>query len=165
MLITKLGGLFNIAIATSILGGSYGIIFSNAWNLYALAEHKHVLFSHALTRFNTYQIPFLCILVEGAICISYLLLSGGKQVTLQQMGALGVVFTYTMSALSLVVAKYKRPDITVPLWVPALGLINCSILVGICINGLLKSGPTSLYGFFLLFAFGSAMYWYTANNK
>jgi len=164
VLAAKIGGLFNIAIASSILGGSYGIIFSNVWNLYTLAQHKHVILPNLLTKFNRFSIPFICILVEGAICLLYLILSGGVQVTLQQLGALGVVFTYTMSALALINAKRKNPGISIPFWIPILGFINCLILITACINGLLKSGPTGLYGFIFLFGLGTLMYWYTARS-
>lgn len=165
LLAGKIGGLFNIAIATSILGGSYGIIFSNAWNLYALAEHRHIIFPEAFMRFNKYGIPALCIFAEGFLCLSYLFISQGTQIVLQQIGALGVVFTYTMSAIALINAKRNKPFITIPAWVPQLGLINCLILIGACINGLLKTGPSSLYGFLLLFIIGISMYWYMAHKK
>lgn len=162
---SKIGGILNIAIATSILGGSYGILFSNAWNLYTLAQNNHVIFPKLVTKFNMFNIPFICILVEGVICISYLLLSQGTQVVLQQLGALGVVFTYTMSALALTVAKRNRPAITIPLWIPILGLINCLILIGITIRSLLKTGPVSLYGFITLFILGTCMYLWTCRQK
>lgn len=165
VLAAKLGGLFNIAIATSILGGAYGIIFSNAWNLYTLAEHKHVLFAQTVTKLNRYGIAYVCILIEGAICLLYLLLSGGTQVVLQQMGALGVVCTYTMSALALITAKWHKPTIPTPIWLPILGMINCLILLGLCCNGLLNTGPTALYGFVTLFVIGGLMYWYTRRSK
>ncbi len=160
--LAKLGALFNIAIASSILGGAYGIIFSNAWNVYTLANHNHLPFSKFLTRFNRYQIPFLCILLEGVICLCYLLVSYGPntQVVLQSIGALGVVFTYTMSAIALINAKRKNPAITIPSWIPQLGLVNCIILVGICINRLIQTGVTGLYGFLALFALGSILYWW-----
>ena len=70
-----------------------------------------------------------------------------------------------MSALALIVAKQNKPEITIPTWVPTLGFINCLILVGICIRGLLKDGPTGLYGFIALFVLGTAMYWYTKRDN
>ncbi|HEV2601412.1 MAG TPA: APC family permease [Candidatus Babeliales bacterium] len=156
-----IGGLLNLAIAASILGGSYGILFSNVWNLHTLATHNHVFFSSLFTALNKNAIPSACVLAEGALCIMYLFISGGQIVVLQQIGALGVVFTYTMSVLSLVYAKRARPSITIPLWIPALGLFNCLLLIAACIRGLLLSGFVALMYFVSLLVCGIVMFLYT----
>jgi hypothetical protein len=69
-----------------------------------------------------------------------------------------------MSALALINAQRKRPTITIARWIPLVGLINCIILISACINGLLKTGATGLYGFLMLFVLGTGMYWYTRVN-
>src|SRR6185312_3650936 len=37
-----MGTLLILCVALSALGGAYGILFSNMWNLHALAEHGHI---------------------------------------------------------------------------------------------------------------------------
>jgi amino acid transporter len=154
----KLSGLLHLAIASSALGGAYGILFSNNWNLYILAQHKHVFFSGLFTRFNRYFIPFACILVEGALVITYLIATGGKQVYLQQLAALSATLAYTMSVIALLYAKLKRPEVPIRLWIPIFGLITCLILLGACIRNFAQSGIISLYVFIGLLLFGAFMY-------
>jgi APA family basic amino acid/polyamine antiporter len=55
------GALCNSAIALSALGGAYGIIFSNNWNLHTLAHHGFVLKSSWFTRLNKQDIPAGCV--------------------------------------------------------------------------------------------------------
>src|SRR3989304_7797607 len=49
--------LVHLAIISSALGGSYGIIFSNTWNWYTLAQHGHLLGSKKITQLNQFHIP------------------------------------------------------------------------------------------------------------
>jgi amino acid transporter len=165
LIANKLGGLINIAIASSALGGAYGILFSNSWNLHVLAQNNHILASSTFAKLNRHFIPFACVLAEGFLCITYLILTQGNQVLLQSIGALAAVTCYTLSALALVRAKYKRPEISINRIVPILGVINCLILATACIYGLVTKGATSLYGFIGLILIGSTMYYLTSRRR
>ncbi len=156
--------MFHLAIAASALGGSYGILFSNTWNIYTLAQHKHFFGSRAFTQYNRYAIPWLCVILEGAIYLLYLVVSRGSQIPLQQIGALGSTITYTLSALSLWVAVNKRNDITIARWIPKLAFGNCLILMGATLYSFLTKGMSSLIVFGSLFAFGCLMFWLTRNQ-
>ncbi len=153
--------IFHLAIAASALGGSYGIIFSNNWNVYTLAQHKHLFGSAALIKYNRYAIPWLCVLLEGAIYFLYLLVSRGNQIPLQQIGALGPTIAYTLSALSLWFAVNKRNDITIPRWIPKLAFGNCLLLIAATIYSFFTKGMSSLILFGSLFAVGCLMFWLT----
>ena len=165
LLMKKLIGLFHIGIAVSALSGSYGVIFSNAWNLYELAKNKHVWFSSIITRLNRHLIPFVCVLVEGFIIGMYLLISGGNQLPLQQLSALGCVIAYTLSVFALLQAKRNRSYIPVGMWVPFLGMINCVVLIGACIKGFVDKGFTSLLAFMALSLIGCMMFFSTKKNR
>ena len=156
--------MFHLAIAASALGGSYGIIFSNTWNVYTLAQHKHLFGSAALTKYNKYAIPWLCVLVEGAIYLLYLVVSRGRQIPLQQIGALGSTIAYTLSALSLWVAINKRNDISIARWIPKLAFGNCLILIGATVYSFFTKGINSLMVFGALFVLGCLMFWLTKNT-
>jgi len=156
-----LTSIFHLAIAFSALGGSYGIIFSNTWNLYILAENKHTFMSARLAQFNRHLIPWACVVIQGFICIIYLLLTGGAQLPLQQLSALGCTLAYTMSVLSLRAAFMKEnrpPSAYLIIWG---ALISCAILISSCIGTLYYQSAQSLLMFAVLLLIGIAMFWTT----
>jgi amino acid transporter len=155
----------HLAIASSALGGAYGILFSNSWNLYALAEHKHLIGSSAFAKLNKQDIPWLCVLTELILCLMYLAVTGGERVLLQQISGLGVVFAYFMCVLSLIYAKRNNPNLAVSWAVPILGLGSAVLLMGMCIRGLLIASSYALVAFFLLLITGATMYFITAQNQ
>ncbi len=153
-----LANLIHLAIACSALGGSYGIIFSNNWNIYTLAQHKHLSGYKKLVKRNRYNIPMYCVLVEGLIYILFLIISHGAQMQLQQLGALGPTIAYGISALSLWFAV-KRKAINITPVIPLLAVGSCLILLGSAIYSLITFGVYSLLLFITLLAIGSAMFW------
>lgn len=152
----------HLAIASSALSGAYGILFSNNWNLYTLAQYHHVLFSSYMTKLNKHFIPFACVIIEGLLCALYLAVTYGATVALQQVAAMGSTIAYTLSVLALCVAKYRRPEVTINAWIPALGFIICLILIGFCIRNFIIAGILSpLIAFLTLLIFGVGMFWFT----
>lgn len=156
--------IFNLAIAASALGGSYGILFSNTWNVYTLAQHKHLFGSTVFTNYNRHAIPWLCVLLEGAIYLLYLLVSRGSQIPLQQIGALGPTIAYTLSALSLWFAVNKRNDIAITPWIPKLAFGNCLILIAATLYSFFINGVDSLIVFGTLFGIGCLMFLFTRHQ-
>lgn len=145
-----LNALFSISIATSALGGAYGILYSNSWNLYALAEQSHVLFEKPLSTLNQHNIPVWCVIVEGIICIGYLLLTGGRQIPLQYTATLGCIMAYTISAVSYFKATRSILGMT--------GLATCALLLGICLSGFMSTSIAPLAIFGTILSFGAIMY-------
>ncbi len=154
--------LIHLAVACSALGGTYGIIFSNNWNVYALAQHNHLTASKKLIQLNAHHIPYLCVLVEGVIYLFFLGISHGSQLPLQQIGALGPTIAYGISALSLWYA-IRRKALNLSQTIPLLGIGSCIILFGATIYSLITFGMNSLIAFGMLLAIGSAMFW--SNTK
>ena len=152
--------LFHLAIAASALGGSYGIIYSNMWNLYTLAQHGHTFFSSLLASLTRHHIPLLCVLIQGVIMGLYLLISRGAQVPLQQISALASSISYSLCVASLVAAKTNR---AIPTSWPVLllGTASCTILIATCVRGLLFAGPIPLIIFLGLLLLGTAMFFCT----
>jgi len=150
--------LLYLAIASSALGGSYGIMFSNTWNLYTIAKHKHTFFRKFFTSFNKHAIPVACVVFIGIIYLTYILVSHGKQMALQPMSSLGVVFAYTLSVLALLIAKIKRPHVKISILIPLVGLLSCGILIYKSIQLLVIFGLTSLITFLILMGLGSIMF-------
>jgi amino acid transporter len=155
-LFSILNPLFSIAIATSALGGAYGILYSNTWNLYALAEQSHVLFSDKLKQFNKHHIPVWCVVIEGIICIGYLLLTQGAQIPLQYTAALGCITAYSISTVSYFIKTRSTLGMA--------GVATCVVLLGICLSGFMSTSLTPLILFGAILACGSAMFMTQANG-
>jgi amino acid transporter len=156
----KLGlvGLLHLAVAFSALGGSYGIIFSNNWNVYALAQHNHLAASHTLIKMNRYHIPYWCVLLEGAIYFLFLFISRGSQLPLQQIGAFGPTVAYVVSAFASFFAT-RRGAMRMPLAIPLLAIGSTLILSSSAIYSLLVDGMSSLLLFGTLLGVGIIMFW------
>jgi amino acid permease len=149
----------HMCIAAAALGGSYGIIFSNHWNLYTLAENNHVFFSRFLTRMNRHGVPFMCVLIEATICLAYILCAGNNQLFLQQVNVLGCSIAYVMSVIGLFALQNRNNASSKEKAVTALALGSCFIFIGTCIKNLLTDGPAGLFVYASLIVFGIGMYY------
>ncbi len=149
--------LFYIAIASSSLGSAYGIMFSNSWNLYTLAQNNHTFRKDIFTSLNKHGVPFASVIVEGLLAIAYILITQGYQIPLQQVSSLGATIAYTFSSIALLVLCYKNRNSVL---IPILSLVSCSLLFGSFIWTVMVQGPTILLMVFLgLLIFGSYMFY------
>ncbi len=159
--------ILHIAGASSALGGSYGMIFSNSWNLYTLAKNKHTFFEKLLSWRNDYNIPFACVIAEGILCVLYLLVTQAHQITLQQMSVLGCTVAYTLSVISLLSLQMRKQVRVIKPIIPLLAFGSCMLLLGTCIRNSFFWGTYYLLVYGTLMILGIGMYAYTkyANNK
>lgn len=149
-------GLMNIGIASSALGASYGMMFTNGWNLFTLAENGHTFFNKTLVKLNSQNIPYYCIIVQAIIALTYLIISQGNQIPLQQIGALGCTLAYAISSIALIFIKYKDKK---SLFIPILSLVSSLILSLSFIWNIKANGLTLLLVFFsLLWILGILMF-------
>lgn len=149
---------FNIAIAVSALGGCYGILYSNNWNLHILAQHKKIAGSSWLIRLNAHGIPTMCLFAEWLLCAGFLYFCMGKQVVLQQLAALGTALTYCMCVIALMRAFRKNNVIGWQRYLPYVALASCAVLIGAVIRNFCYGGITPLAGFVLLLLAGLLLY-------
>lgn len=168
-LLNKLGGnaalwkntlqtIFHLGIASSSLGSAYGIMFSNSWNLFTLAKNNHVFANRLFTSLNRHSVPFACIIAEGILAITYLLITQGQQVPLQQVGSLGATIGYTFSIIAYFMLCYRE---NFSLRLPLLALTSCALLLSSYIWTVSVQGPSSvLLVFISLLIFGSFMFYY-----
>ncbi len=145
--------LTSIAIALSSLGGAYGIMYSNVWNLFALAQHKHLFGSSFFKKENVYHIPYLCVFVEGIICLMHLLFSYGSQIPLQYTSTLGCLTAYTISVISL-----HRAERTL---LSKIGLLSCTTGLIACFQGFIFTSLSPLIRFTVILMIGIIMFLYT----
>lgn len=123
-----LGHIIHLAIATSALSAAFGIIFTNMWNLYSLAELKHTIAPVFIMKRNRFNIPFLCVLAQGIIMLFYMATIYGKTTTFQQLSAFGATITYTLSIMGLLATCIKTNRSTI---IPLLALVNCLALLSV----------------------------------
>jgi amino acid transporter len=153
--------LLHIACASAALGGSFGIIFSNSWNLYILAENNHTVFSHILTQKNRHGIPFGCVLIAGLTCILHLILTQGHQIILQQISVFGVALAFTLSIVSLLAIVINGNQKLINPIIPWLGLGSCTILLISCMrNFVIAQEIKYLALFIVILGLGTMMYTY-----
>lgn len=148
--------IMHVAIACSALGGSYGILYSNSWNLHILAQHGHVFGARYLTWLSRWSIPYYCVLVEGIVCLAFLYITSGVAIMLQQVSALSSVIAYTVSALALIVATNRAKIQSAS---AVLGLGSCLLLLYFCIRNFFISGLAPLILFGVLGAWGLFMFY------
>ena len=151
-----MGHILHSAFAASALGGAYGILFSNNWNLYRLAQQGHTFFGKQLQKLNNNGIPMLCTLAEGAVCLFFLATVGENQAALQQMGSLGCTIAYAICALALLKAQQHK-SLKQKL-LPLLGLGTSFIYALAFINSFLIAGFKTISMFIILFVFGLWMF-------
>lgn len=149
--------LLHIALACASLGGSYGILFSNHWNLYTLAKHGHTFFASWLERLNAHAIPTVCILIEAALCIFYLFFTQGTVVILQQLSVLGSAIAYTMSVCGLLTVAYQRNLFSYRV-IGWLALLSCLLFIIFSVRNFYFNGLSALYLFGSILLFGVCMF-------
>lgn len=89
-----------IGIASSALGASYGILYSNVWNMHTIATYNMLPFAKKVKTLNRFQAPLLCIMVAGILMASYLYISNGYIIALQQISACAATLCYTISSVA-----------------------------------------------------------------
>lgn len=153
--------IMHLAIVSSALASGYGIVFSNTWNWHLLAAHKHLFGSDKITQLNRFNTPWICVLIQGIICILYLAITQGRQLPLQQTSVLGVTISYTVSIIALLIAQQRRTDLTISKWVPFLAFGNCLILLCVITYSLMNDGIYALSLFTGLLTLGTLMFFNT----
>jgi len=102
--LTGASALLTACIYLSILGGTFGILTSNCWNLHRLAVAGYMPGARWLTKVTAGQVPWVSLLVQVAICVLGVAISS-EQVPLQKMSVLGVVFAFFCAMLAALLAR------------------------------------------------------------
>ncbi len=155
----KIQAVLQLAIALSSLGSGYGVLFSNSWNLYAVAKHSHLPGSALLSSLNQHGVAQICLIVEALIATAYILITWGSPIPLQQIGAFCSILAYTISVVALWMNAYRQKNRT-QLIVPSLGLISCLALAGTCLYGFTQNGTYAPGLFFGLLILGVILFYW-----
>jgi amino acid transporter len=142
--------VINLAILASFLAGFYGMFYFNNWNLYAMANDNSILFSKQLTKLNSQQVPWICVIVQSLLVMLFLLITS-KTEYLSTMADLGTIVAYLLSALAFLTLKKSISGYC------ALG--SCAILLFICSKSLFESGLYLLIPFITILGLGLAAHY------
>jgi len=150
-------GIMYAAIASSAFGAAYGVLYSNYWNVFALAQAGHTFCKNQLTALNKLNVPYASVLLEGVIGLLYLALIRGQQIPLQQTSALSGAISYTLSVAALLYGAVR-----LRMWkkaiIPTFALASCLLLVVSCIDNFIRFGLYPLYVFLALLIAGVGMF-------
>lgn len=141
-----------IGIASSALGASYGILYSNVWNLHTLAGYQALPGSRFLRVLNKFQAPVAAIIVAGIIEYSYLLGSGGVIRPLQQIAAFASTLTYTITALAFAYLCFST--IKKHRFIALCSIASCGLLLYSTLQNAICFGCTAYIAYSALLVIG-----------
>lgn len=143
-----------LLIGTSALSGAYGIFFANQWNLFTIAEQRLFRTHSYFASLNSNNMPFMCAILEGCICVIYLYITHGQQTILQQLAALGTTITYIISVIALL----RQTKKTVYVFISYLGIVSCCILITACIRNFFYNGFETLMLYCFIMVIGTLLF-------
>jgi len=153
--------LLNTFVFTSIIGGSFGILTSNCWNLFILAKQNLVPFSSQLSQLSKTGVPWISLLAEGCLGVFILCISS-KQIALQNMAVFGMFMSYFLSIVAATKAFYQQKQNQHFFTLSLLALVSCSYILFLCGKRIMSSGIS--YSFLLVILGGILSAWFRKNN-
>lgn len=156
----KLAIVLSFAIGSSALGGAYGILFANSWNLYTVAEHDHTFIAQTITKLNRHQTPWVAVLAESLICIIFLIFNQGSIIPLQRTATLGIIIAYAISTFAYFKLLSNQQNSHKNRIIAYTAFITCILFVASCTTSFLETGIEPLMLFIAILTAGSAMFIY-----
>jgi APA family basic amino acid/polyamine antiporter len=138
-------GLILCAILASFLAGFYGMFYFNHWNLFAMGKDNSLIGSKYLIKQNKNQAPWICVLIQAALILVFLLISQ-QSYYLVAMADFGTVIAYLLSALALI--KFSRAK------AGYFALGSCAVLIYITSSNLIAEGLHFALPFALILLLG-----------
>lgn len=149
-------------IATSALGSSYGVIYSNIWNLHLLAEKNLLFKAHFFMRKNKYGTPFICVVTAGCIILLYQWFSHGNLIPLQLISSTGNLSVYTISIASFTIMCFRNGR---KQWLALLSLASCLLLCSTVVMNAYAYGALPLGIFLSIIVAGIGMFFATQKHS
>lgn len=161
----KMAFLLNFAIGSSALGGAYGILFSNSWNLYTLAENNHLIGSSKFKQLNIHNTPWVAVLFQAIVCMTFLLCNQASVLPLRRTAALGIVIAYTISAFAYYQLLQRTKNSHNSKVIAIAAFITCMLFVANCISSFMEEGIRPLFLFIAIISCGIIMFYYQEKIK
>ncbi len=143
-----LGSLLGICVLVSVIGSAFGILTSNAWNLFTLAENNLLPFRKTLTRLNKGKAPWISLFVEAAIGF-VILIAAQEQVALQSMAVLAIFISYLFASISGVYLSFMEDGFRLNPLIPLTAFCIVTAILFLCVRTLMEVGLSYAFTFFL----------------
>ena len=160
MIAQKMSLVLNFAIGSSALGGAYGILFANSWNLFTIAENNHIPGSSFIRQLSQYNTPWVAVLSESLICAMFLLCNQTSLLSLQSTASLGIVISYTISAFAYYQLLKKNGANLKEFLIAGAAFFTCTLFVASCALNFFKTGIMPLLLFIAILVVGTALFTY-----
>lgn len=161
----KISILLSFAIGSSALGGAYGILFANSWNLYTIAEHGHTFAAETITKLNRHQTPWIAVLAESLTCIIFLIFNQGSIIPLQRTATLGIIIAYTISTFSYFKLFSQKQGSYKNRMIAYAAFTTCLLFMSSCTTSFLETGIEPLMLFIAILTAGSIMFMYKKQHR
>ena len=149
----KLMTMISFLIGFSAMGAAYGLLFSNSWNLYTLAQNKHTFAHKTISALNKHHVPAAAVLIEGLVCAIFLFITQGNKIELIQIATLGCTITYTISTIAALRLGHVNKTTGI------LALITCIGFIISCIISSFAHQFVAIKLFACIIATGCGMYY------
>jgi len=141
------GAIVNAFVFCSIIGGSFGSLTSNCWNLFTLAKDGKLPGKTILTKINKHHIPYTSLLFQGIIACALLFLTK-DQIPLQNMTVFGIVIAYLLNSISSVLQSKKKAKTAI---IPLFAVSSSCYIAFLCFKNIFLHGLSfSFSAIFLL---------------
>ncbi|MFH0898675.1 MAG: APC family permease [bacterium] len=134
-----LGKVINGIVFASLIGGAFGILTGNCWNLHTLAHENYFPFKSILTKINKYHVPWVSLIIEGLISMFVITITA-QQLPLQNMAVFATFICYFITALAAFKAFKIEKNASLPRIVPAFAMITCGGVIIFCLKNIYAFG-------------------------
>lgn len=144
-----LGSCFGAMVFVAILGTCFGILTSNCWNLFTLANNNHLPFKSFLTRVSANNVPWGSLLTHGIISCTFLAVTT-DQISLQNMTVFAQVISYLFTTVAALSAVRWFKATAMPAWIPQLGITSSLCVLVLALLRIINSGVSFSFAAILL---------------
>ncbi len=145
-------GILQITILSSFLGGFYGMFYANNWILFAIAQEKSLPFSKHLTTLNKYQMPWVSVIVQAILTLTFLFITQNKYYLIT-MSDFAIVTSYLLITMAFVILFMKNKAYK-NVMLGMTGSFSAIIFLYFCFDELMKSGIKHIFPFFIILGIG-----------
>lgn len=139
-----LATVLSACVYTSMIGGAFGILTSNCWNLHRLAEQGHLPFRNTLIATTKNQVPWASLLVGAGVSVFAITITKNLG-ALQSMGIFGMIFAYACSIIAAFFARTKEGNYLLPVWLKGAAFFSAGCLMYLCYLKISQVGVSTPY--------------------
>lgn len=130
---------------------AFSMLTNNCWNLYAIAKDGLLPFSNQLTKVNSNDVPWVCLVVEALLSFMVMAITS-NQIALQSMTVFSTCLAYAISTLAAFFYSMQQQTGVIEKLVCLAAVGSCCLIVGLSTLNIVQSGLS--LSFMCIFASG-----------